>query len=102
MKKPEDRLEEKFVPKSEDEIKILINRLKRIEGQIRGIQNMVTEDRYCIDILTQMSSVISALENVNLLLLERHAKKCMKQAYRNGREDEAVEELMDVIKRMIK
>lgn len=63
---------------------------------------MVTEDRYCIDILTQISSVISALENVNLLLLERHAKKCMKHAYRNDREDEAIEELMDVIRRMIK
>ncbi|MFC4803859.1 metal-sensitive transcriptional regulator [Filifactor villosus] len=102
MKKPEGDLKQKSVPKSEDEIKLLINRLKRIEGQIRGIQNMVTEDRYCIDILTQISSVISALENVNLLLLERHTKKCMKQAYRNDREDEAVEELMDVIKRMIK
>ncbi|MDO4794273.1 MAG: metal-sensitive transcriptional regulator [Filifactor alocis] len=102
MKKFEVDLKQKSVPKSEDEIKLLINRLKRIEGQIRGIQNMVTEDRYCIDILTQVSSVVSALENVNLLLLERHTKKCMKQAYRNDREDEAVEELMDVIKRMIK
>lgn len=91
-----------MIPKSKEEMKLLINRLRRIEGQVRGLQNMVEEDRYCIDILTQISSVISALENVNLILLERHAKKCLKEAYKNGKEEESVQELMEVIKRMVK
>lgn len=93
---------EMMIPKSEEERKSLINRLRRIEGQVRGLQNMVAEDRYCIDILTQISSVISALENVNLILLERHTKKCLKEAYKNGKEEESVQELMEVIKRMVK
>lgn len=93
---------EMMIPKSAEERKKLINRLRRIEGQVRGLQNMVEEDRYCIDILTQISSVISALENVNLILLERHTKKCLKKAYQNGKEEESVQELMEVIKRMVK
>ncbi len=93
-------LSDKMVPKTEEEKKKLQNRLKRIEGQIRGIENMVAEDRYCIDILTQISSVVSALDGVSMMILERHAKTCMKKSYENGREEEAVDELMRVIKRM--
>lgn len=60
----------------------LQNRLRRIEGQIRGLQRMVDEDAYCIDILTQISAATSALQNVALALLEQHLRHCITDAAR--------------------
>lgn len=80
----------------------LLNRLKRIEGQIRGIHKMVDEDRYCIDILTQIAAVQSAINKVSLSLMEDHTRHCVSRAVKNDQEDEAITELMDVIQRMIK
>ena len=61
-----------------------LNRLKRIEGQVRGIQRMVDEDTYCIDILTQVSAVTKALETVALSLLDEHLRHCVSDAVRVG------------------
>ncbi len=62
-------------------------RLKRIEGQVRGVQRMVEDDRYCIDILTQISAVTAALENVALGLLDDHLRHCVADAARRGGEE---------------
>ncbi|WP_165243481.1 metal-sensitive transcriptional regulator [Corynebacterium lizhenjunii] len=78
-------------------------RLRRIEGQARGIQRMVDEDQYCIDIITQISAVTSALENVALTLLEDHIAHCVAGAANNPTEANAkLEEAMHAIKKMVK
>lgn len=79
-------------------------RLRRIEGQTRGIHRMIDEDQYCIDILTQISAVTSALENVALGLLEDHLSHCVADAASNGEEVAAdkMEEAMAAIKRLVK
>ncbi|MEN0644059.1 metal-sensing transcriptional repressor [Alkalicoccobacillus gibsonii] len=80
----------------------LSNRLKRIEGQIRGIQKMVEDDRYCVDILTQISAVNAAMKKVSLQLLEDHSKHCVADAIKEGNGDQAIEELMSVVERFSK
>nr|WP_257159791.1 metal-sensitive transcriptional regulator [Corynebacterium cystitidis] len=79
-------------------------RLKRIEGQVRGIQRMMGEDQYCIDILTQMSAINSALENVGLALLEDHLHHCVAGAIADGGElaDDKITEAMAAVRRMVK
>lgn len=77
-------------------------RLKKIEGQVRGLQKMVEDDRYCVDVLVQVAAVKAALNKVGLMLLEGHARGCMQAAVRRGEGDEAVAELMDVLERFIK
>lgn len=81
-----------------------LTRLKRIEGQTRGIHRMIDEDQYCIDILTQVSAVTSALENVSLALLEDHLAHCVADAAKEGGEmaDEKIAEAMAAIKRLVK
>lgn len=79
----------------------LMNRLKRIEGQVRGIQGMVEEERYCVDILTQVSAVQSALNSFNKALLSNHIRTCVVQDIREGRGD-AVDELCSTIQRLMK
>lgn len=79
----------------------LLNRLKRIEGQVRGIQKMVEEERYCIDIMTQVSAVQSALNSFNKVLLTNHIHTCVVRDIRAG-EEEAVDELCTTIQRMMK
>lgn len=87
--------------RDEKEYKDLINRLNRIEGQIRGIKNMVEEDRYCVDILTQVSAIQSALNSFNKNLLANHIKTCVVNDIRAGNE-EAVDELCGTIKKLMK
>lgn len=79
----------------------LVKRLNRIEGQVRGIGRMVEEDRYCVDILTQISAVKSALDSLAIQLLESHASGCVKQAIESGQGEESIAELIAVVKRMI-
>jgi CsoR family transcriptional regulator, copper-sensing transcriptional repressor len=79
----------------------LLARLKRIEGQIRGIEGMVTDDRYCIDILTQISAAQAALDKVALGLLDGHAHTCVIGAERD-RQDERTEEMMAAIGRLLR
>lgn len=75
----------------------LLSRLKKIEGQVRGIQRMIEEDRYCVDILTQISAIKQALNKVSMSLLESHTKGCVASAIKHGCGDEVIEELMKVI-----
>ncbi|HWJ63769.1 MAG TPA: metal-sensitive transcriptional regulator [Acidimicrobiales bacterium] len=68
-----------------------LKRLRRIEGQVRGIQRMIDEDTYCIDVLTQISAVTKAIQSVGIGLLEEHVNHCVLEAARNG-DDEAARE----------
>ena len=79
----------------------LLARLKRIEGQIRGLEGMVQDDRYCIDILTQISAAQAALDKVALGLLDEHARHCMADAEAGEREEKA-EEMMAAVGRLLR
>ncbi len=83
------------------EYKNLINRLSRIEGQVKGIRNMVEEERYCVDILTQVTAVQAALNAFNKVLLSDHIRTCVVEDIQEGN-DEAVEELCETIKKLMK
>ena len=82
--------------------KRLLARLSRIEGQVRGLARMIDEDKYCIDVLTQMSATTSGLENVALTLLEDHLAHCVVDAARSGSAEEKVTEAADAIRRLVK
>ncbi|MDP9327153.1 MAG: metal-sensitive transcriptional regulator [Actinomycetota bacterium] len=79
--------------------KDLQDRLRRIEGQIRGLQRMVEEDTYCIDILTQVNSAVAALKAVGLGLLDDHVRHCVRESIEDGDGDGKVEELMAAVSR---
>lgn len=87
--------------RSDKEFRSLMNRLKRIEGQIRGIEGMLEKDAYCPDILIQVSSVTSALNSFNKELLASHVKTCVANDIREGN-DETIDELVDVLKKLMK
>ena len=81
-----------------------LKRLRRIEGQIRGLQRMVEEDKYCIDILTQVSAATKALQSFSLELLDEHLSSCVVDAARAGGRDAEVKvrEASDAIARLVK
>lgn len=81
--------------------KALLTRIKRIEGQVRGVAKMVEEDRYCVDVLNQIAALRSALDAVALRLLEDHTKGCVSNAILRG-EKQAVDELLTVLKHFTK
>ncbi|RYG73503.1 transcriptional regulator [Lentibacillus lipolyticus] len=89
-------------PRTQDEKDAVVNRLKRIEGQVRGIQKMVGEDRYCVDILVQISAINAALKKVGFSVAERHTKHCVSDAVQSGQGHEAIDELMEVLKQFSK
>lgn len=76
----------------------LRKRLNRIEGQVRGLEKMIDEGRYCIDIITQSSAVRSALKSVEDVLLESHLSGCVVEQIKSGKEKKAVEEILKVYK----
>ena len=76
-------------------------RLKRLEGQVRGVQGMVADDRYCIDVVTQISAIQAALDKVALELLHDHAKSCVIDAPAD-KQDERTEELMAAVTRLMR
>ena len=78
-----------------------MNRLKRIEGQVRGLQRMLEEDAYCADILTQAAAVNAALNAFSRDLLERHLKSCVVRDIRSG-DDGAVTELTELLRKLMK
>ncbi len=83
----------------------LVKRLHRIEGQVRGIEKMVTDDRYCIDILTQIGAVTTALESLGFRILDEHVKHCVAGALASGDEHEAeakAGELLEAVHRFAK
>src|SRR6476661_5808644 len=79
----------------------LVTRLRRIEGQVRGVEGMVEDDRYCIDVLTQISAVQAALDKVALGLLDEHARHCVVGAVGEERDDKT-EELMAAVGRLMR
>ena len=83
---------------------LLRNRLKRIEGQVRGLQRMVDEEAYCVDILTQIGSVVSASEKVATILLKDHVEHCVRESIEKGgtEADEKIEELTAAVERFLK
>ena len=83
----------------------LIKRLHRVEGQVRGIEQMVEDDRYCIDILTQIGAVSTALESLAFELLDAHVNHCVKHALESGSKQDATakaEELLAAVRRFAK
>lgn len=87
--------------RSEKEYKGLLNRLNRIEGQVRGISKMVENDVYCVDILTQVSAINAALNSFNKVLLANHIKTCVVDDIRDGN-DEVVDELLVTLQKLMK
>lgn len=79
----------------------LLARLKRIEGQVRGVENMVQDERYCIDVLTQIGAIQAALDKVSLGLLDDHARHCVIGAD-GGDQEEKTEELMGAVGRLMR
>ncbi|MBR6506506.1 MAG: metal-sensing transcriptional repressor [Clostridia bacterium] len=86
--------------RSPEEVKALINRLNRIEGQVRGIKNMLENDEYCVDILNQISASQAALGSLASILLEDHIQTCVAEGIKNG-DTEIVSELTSTIKKFI-
>ena len=87
--------------RSEEEIKKLDNRLKRIEGQIRGIRNMLAQGRYCTDILVQSAAVSAAMNAFNREVLANHIRTCVARDLKEGNE-ESVEELVALLQKLMK
>ena len=87
--------------RSEKEYKDLLNRLSRIEGQVRGIRKMVENDAYCTDILVQVSAVNAALNSFNKVLLANHIRTCVADDIRSGKE-ETIDELMTTLQKLMK
>ena len=91
----------KHKSRDEKEIKDLMNRLKRIEGQVRGEEGMLENDAYCTDILTQVSAINSALNSFNKALLANHMKTCVVDNIREGNE-EVIDELVTALQKLMK
>ncbi|MDY4139895.1 MAG: metal-sensing transcriptional repressor [Eubacteriales bacterium] len=87
--------------RDEGEVRRLLNRLSRIEGQIRGIRGMVEKEAYCPDILTQSAAAAAALNAFNRELLSSHIRTCVTQDIREGRE-ETVDELLDTLHKLMR
>lgn len=91
----------KHKERSAKEYRDLVNRLSRIEGQVRGIKKMVENDCYCTDILIQVSAATSALNSFNKVLLANHIKTCVAEDIRDGKE-ETIDELVTVLQKLMK
>ena len=91
----------KHKDREEKEKKDLMNRLKRIEGQVRGVENMLETGCYCTDILMQVSAITSALNSFNKVLLANHVKTCVADNIREGNE-EVVDELVGVLQKLMR
>jgi DNA-binding FrmR family transcriptional regulator len=78
------------------------DRLARIEGQVRGVARMVDEDAYCIDVLTQLNSISSAIDGLGLLLLDDHVRTCVIEAVQAGEGEQKLDELTQAVKRFVR
>lgn len=87
--------------RSEEEYKKLVNRLNRIEGQVRGVKRMLAEDAYCTDILIQVSAINAALNSFNKMLLAEHIRTCVAEDIRQGK-DETIDELVMTLQKLMK
>jgi CsoR family transcriptional regulator, copper-sensing transcriptional repressor len=88
-------------PAYSDEKQALLKRLRRIEGQVRGVEGMVEDERYCIDVVTQITAIQAALDKVALGLLEEHAQHCVIGGD-ESRQEERTTELMGAVKRLLR
>ena len=80
----------------------LLSRLRKVEGQVRGVQRMIEQDSYCIDVLTQVSAVVSAMEKVGIKLLRDHIRGCVADALKSGdAADARVDEVVRVVERFV-
>lgn len=91
----------KHKDRDDKEKRDLMNRLKRIEGQVRGVEGMLENDAYCTDILMQVSAITSALNSFNKVLLANHMKSCVTDNIRNGN-DEIIDELVVTLQKLMK
>ena len=80
----------------------LLERLKKIEGQVRGLQKMIEDDRYCVDVLVQVAAIKAGINKVGLSILEDHTRGCVVNAIKHDQGDEAIEELMGVLMKFVK
>jgi DNA-binding FrmR family transcriptional regulator len=87
--------------RTEKEYKDLMNRLSRIEGQVRGVKGMLERDAYCVDILTQVSAINAALNSFNKVLLANHIRTCVAENVRNGN-DEVIDELVETMQKLMR
>ena len=92
---------EKHKERSDKEYRDLMNRLKRIEGQVRGIQGLLEKNAYCIDILVQVSAINAALNSFNKNLLANHIETCVAENIREGNDD-VIQELVNVLPKLMK
>lgn len=92
---------EKTTMRTEEEKRKLLNRLKRIEGQVRGLQAMIERDAYCYDILTQSAAVNAAMNAFNKEILAHHIEGCVARDIREGK-DEVIDELVTILQKLMK
>ena len=90
-----------LTPYSESK-KDLIRRLKKIEGQVKGIQRIIDGDKYCVDVLIQVAAARAALNRVGTIVFEHHSRGCMRNAVENSDQEAAIEELIGVLNKFIK
>ncbi|MEE8423746.1 MAG: metal-sensitive transcriptional regulator [Thermodesulfobacteriota bacterium] len=79
-----------------------VKRLKRIEGQVKGIQRMIENEKYCIDIVNQVNAVRRALDQVALMVMKRHVESCVAEAIKVGNHTKKIDELMETINKFVK
>lgn len=91
----------KHKDREDKELKDLLNRLKRVEGQVRGVEGMVENGAYCTDILIQVSAITSALNSFTKVLLANHMRTCVAENIRNGN-DEVIDELVATIQKLMR
>lgn len=87
--------------RDEKEYKDLMNRLRRIEGQVRGVEKMVENNAYCVDILTQVSAITAALNSFNKVLMANHIRTCVAEDIREGKDD-TIDELVVTLQKLMK
>ncbi len=92
---------QKTKERSEEEFKKLINRLNRIEGQVRGVKRMLENDAYCTDVLIQVSAINAALNSFNKILLAEHIRTCVAEDIRQGK-DETIDELVMTLQKLMR
>jgi len=85
-----------------EERKKIQTRLKKIEGQVRGVQKMIDNESSCSEVLIQIAAIKSAVNKVGTIIFEKHAQKCLKNSFEGYEETESVEELMDILSKFIK
>ena len=93
-----DCCENKKTYRTDEEKRTMTNRLNRIEGQIRGVVNMITDDRYCDEVLIQLSAIDKSIKSLANYILEKHMKSCVKENIINGN-DAVLDEIVDLFKR---